>query len=501
MTRQILDGYTMGKLRETLIYAANRSPFYKRKYSGIMRASCSGFVLADGDGIEKDGNCGFMRPDRSGCISSPVGDADFLRFFQSLPFTTQAELRESGMDFLCVRPGEISRIVTLDTGGSTGTPKRVHFTEEDQQLTVDYFQNGMQLLVSACDTVLILMPVKIPGSIGKLLARGLGGFGAKTVEYGLPQMRPGMAEAEIRREAERLLDLIETEQVTAVVALPTHMRMLAETAVKRKGGFGGEAFQYGICNRFSREAGKPAGSGQEEKPAVLAGCKSSGQSDAYGICDGSDGEAAAGETAAEVTAAGACEVIGQSVTAEIPENADRQSDSYAIGKSVADRLACTDAEAQAYVCGRLKGMEASGNPFFPANHLRLKCVLLSAEYVDEKDVQFIEQVFSCKVYEHYGMTEMGLGCAVSCGHGAGYHVREADLYLEIIDPGTQAPVRDGQLGEIVFTTLTRKGMPFIRYRTGDYSRWITEKCPCGSLLKRLDKVRPRNAVKGYLRER
>lgn len=454
MTRQILDGYTMGKLRETLIYAANRSPFYKRKYSGIMRASCSGFVLADGDGIEKDGNCGFMRPDRSGCISSPVGDADFLRFFQSLPFTTQAELRESGMDFLCVRPGEISRIVTLDTGGSTGTPKRVHFTEEDQQLTVDYFQNGMQLLVSACDTVLILMPVKIPGSIGKLLARGLGGFGAKTVEYGLPQMRPGMAEAEIRREAERLLDLIETEQVTAVVALPTHMRMLAETAVKRKGGFGGEAFQYGICNRFSREAGKPAGSGQEEKPAVLAGCKSSGQ-----------------------------------------------PDSYAIGKSVADRLACTDAEAQAYVCGRLKGMEASGNPFFPANHLRLKCVLLSAEYVDEKDVQFIEQVFSCKVYEHYGMTEMGLGCAVSCGHGAGYHVREADLYLEIIDPGTQAPVRDGQLGEIVFTTLTRKGMPFIRYRTGDYSRWITEKCPCGSLLKRLDKVRPRNAVKGYLRER
>lgn len=450
LTRQLIDDDTIRKLRENLGYAIANSPFYRRKYSGIMQEGsnqtvgnsgivqsdrnrimyidCSEIAQAGGSMVRRPGDSGIMRPDsnrimqpgrsevmqsgRSGCISLPGRDADFLHFFQKLPFTSQEELRQYGMDFLCVRPGEISRIVTLDTGGSTGTPKRVYFTEEDQNLTVDYFQNGMQLLVSDRDTVLILMPAKMPGSIGKLLARGLAGFGARTIEYGLPQMRLDMAEAEIRKEAEQLLDLIEKEGITSVVALPTHMRMLAEAAVKRQDGFG------------------------------------------------------------------------------------RKSIDHKIGKRVADCPAGTDMESPNMEFSDMKSPDEN-RPY--SGYLRLKSVLLSAEYVAEEDARFIEQVFSCKVYEHYGMTEMGLGCAVSCGHGAGYHVREADLYLEIIDPDTQIPVKDGQFGEIAFTTLTRKGMPFIRYRTGDYSRWITAKCPCGSQLKRLDKVRPRNVVKGYLR--
>lgn len=418
LTRQLIDDYTIKKLRENLVYAIANSPFYKRKYSGIAQEGSGEIMRADrnrimcldrseiaqtgGSMIRQPGDSGIMRPGDSGRISLPKCDADFLHFFQEFPFTSQEELRQYGMDFLCVRPGEISRIVTLDTGGSTGTPKRVYFTEEDQNLTVDYFQNGMQLLVSDRDTVLILMPAKMPGSIGKLLARGLVGFGARTVEYGLPQMRLDMAEVEIREEAEQLLDLIEKEGVTSVVALPTHMRMLAEAAVKRQDGSGRKSIDRKIGQRVE-----------------------------------------------------AC-----------PAGTDMESPD----------------ENRSY-----------------SGYLRLKSVLLSAEYVAEEDAQFIEQVFSCKVYEHYGMTEMGLGCAVSCGHDAGYHVREADLYLEIIDPDTQIPVKDGQFGEIVFTTLTRKGMPFIRYRTGDYSRWIAAKCSCGSQLKRLDKVRPRNVVKGYLR--
>jgi phenylacetate-coenzyme A ligase PaaK-like adenylate-forming protein len=94
------------------------------------------------------------------------------------------------------------------------------------------------------------------------------------------------------------------------------------------------------------------------------------------------------------------------------------------------------------------------------------------------------------------MTEMGLGCAVSCEYQNGYHVREADLYLEIIDPDTGRPVPDGQWGEIVFTSLTRVGMPFIRYRTGDISRWKTESCRCGSKLKLLDYIQDRKLEKG-----
>jgi phenylacetate-coenzyme A ligase PaaK-like adenylate-forming protein len=90
-----------------------------------------------------------------------------------------------------------------------------------------------------------------------------------------------------------------------------------------------------------------------------------------------------------------------------------------------------------------------------------------------------------------GTTEMGLGGGVECSALSGYHLREADLYLEIVCPDTGQPVRTGEEGEIVFTTLTRKGMPLVRYRTGDLSRLILEPCPCGTQLRRLDVVRKR----------
>lgn len=126
----------------------------------------------------------------------------------------------------------------------------------------------------------------------------------------------------------------------------------------------------------------------------------------------------------------------------------------------------------------------------------IKTVLLSADFVSDKVREIIKQAWSAEVFEHYGMTEMGLGCAVSCEYQNGYHVREADLYLEIIDPKTGEILPDGMWGEIVFTSLTRVGMPFIRYRTGDISRWKTERCSCGSKLKLLDYIQDRNVRKG-----
>ncbi len=89
------------------------------------------------------------------------------------------------------------------------------------------------------------------------------------------------------------------------------------------------------------------------------------------------------------------------------------------------------------------------------------------------------------------MTEMGLGGGVECQARRGYHLREADLYMEIIDPINGRTVSEGEYGEVVFTTLTRRGMPLIRYRTGDISRFIPGDCPCGTVLRTLEKVRSR----------
>lgn len=118
-------------------------------------------------------------------------------------------------------------------------------------------------------------------------------------------------------------------------------------------------------------------------------------------------------------------------------------------------------------------------------------VLLSTDYVPKVIVRELQRIWNCEVYSHYGMTEMGLGGGIECGAHSGYHLREADLYFEIIDPVLLYPVPDGEYGEVVFTTLTRQGMPLIRYRTGDISRFIPGACPCGSKLRRLEQIKTR----------
>ena len=127
----------------------------------------------------------------------------------------------------------------------------------------------------------------------------------------------------------------------------------------------------------------------------------------------------------------------------------------------------------------------------PADAIRLRSILLSTDYVAQSLADRLQALFGCPVYEHYGMTEMGLGGAVSCQALAGYHIRENDLYLEVIDPQTGQVLPDGVFGEVVFTTLTRTAMPLLRYRTGDWGRILAEPCPCGSVLRRLDRIQYR----------
>lgn len=126
-------------------------------------------------------------------------------------------------------------------------------------------------------------------------------------------------------------------------------------------------------------------------------------------------------------------------------------------------------------------------------------VLLSTDYVPAAIMDELKRRWGCRVFTHYGMTETGLGGGVECEAGDGYHLREADLYTEIIDPVTGQRVEDGREGEVVFTTLSRRGMPLVRYRTGDLARILTDPCPCGTVLKRLGRVQGR--VDGRLRLR
>lgn len=120
------------------------------------------------------------------------------------------------------------------------------------------------------------------------------------------------------------------------------------------------------------------------------------------------------------------------------------------------------------------------------NHI--KKVLLSTDYVPEVLVKELKSRSNCAVFNHYGMTEMGYGGGVECEANQGYHLRECDLYFEIINPETGEVLKDGQYGEVVFTTFHRQAMPLIRYRTGDMARFLTDPCECGTFLRTMEKV-------------
>jgi len=322
LTRQDIAAYQLQKLREVVSYVSRLSPFYRDLLSGI-----------DGQGIRG------------------------LGAFARLPFTTPDDIRAHGMKLLCTPPDQIERIVTLQSSGTTGEPKRLFFTAQDLELTVDFFQHGMATMVEPGGTVIIFLPGERPDSVGDLLARGLARMGVKAVSWGLVQ-DIAAARAEILRHDSPCL-----------VGIPTQILALAR---------------------------------------------------------------------------------------------------------------------------------ATGTQMVPNG--RVGSVLLSADYVPRAIQGELEHAWGCRVFTHYGLTETGLGGGVECEAGDGYHLREADLYTEIVHPDTGEPVPDGASGEVVFTTLTRRGMPLLRYRTGDLARLIPEPCPCGTVLRRLGKVRGRLAEALQLQE-
>ncbi|MDR3203217.1 MAG: AMP-binding protein, partial [Deltaproteobacteria bacterium] len=114
----------------------------------------------------------------------------------------------------------------------------------------------------------------------------------------------------------------------------------------------------------------------------------------------------------------------------------------------------------------------------------VKSLLLSGEPAPESIRQALTDDWGSEVFLHYGLTEFGLGGAVECREHKGPHLREADLLAEIVDTNGRR-LNDGEEGELTITSLSRRAMPIIRYRTGDRACLINKLCPCGSVLRRL----------------
>jgi phenylacetate-coenzyme A ligase PaaK-like adenylate-forming protein len=271
-----------------------------------------------------------------------------LEDLNRIPMTAQAHLREAGIEgFLCAKPGDIGRIVTQHTSGSTGHPKRVGFTAEEMEQTIAFFYYGMRDLTGPNQKVMICMPGNKENGVSDLLSKAITRLGAIPLFYGNIQ--------DTGHAARWILD----HGPSCIAGIPAQILRLAVFAEK-----------HGL----------------------------SGQ-------------------------------------------------------------------------------------------MRIDCILLSADYLANSIRDRIESVFHCTVYNHYGSTEMGYGAALECAAHEGMHLREAELFFEVVDPATGRHMPAGQEGELVFTTLKRTGMPLIRYRTGDVAHYMRDACPCGSLLPRISAPR------------
>ena len=322
LTRADLEAHQLERLNRTLVRAKALSPFYSRHLANITR-----FPLQS------------------------------LEEVADLPFTTPQDVRERGLSMLCVGQGEISRVVTLSTSGTTGEPKQLQFTGDDQDLTLGIFQSSMEQVARSGEACFVLLPCSTSGGVGDLLCTAIRKLGARPTAHGA-----------IANLKETALCMAEEDSCT-LVGIPAQVLALA---------------------RY---------------------CKAKG-----------------------------------------------------IDVHVRSALLCTD-------------------------------------YVSRAVASTLYDIWNCPVFEYYGMTEACYAGGMECAAHDGCHMHETDLLVEIVDPESGRVLPDGEEGEVVITSLLRRGMPLIRYRTGDISRILPEPCPCGSVLIRLEKIRRRKHCLLFLGER
>ncbi len=129
----------------------------------------------------------------------------------------------------------------------------------------------------------------------------------------------------------------------------------------------------------------------------------------------------------------------------------------------------------------------------PKNDLKLRIGMFGAEPWSDKIRERIEKEMGIRAFDIYGLTELcGPGVSVECEEHKGLHIWEDNFIVETIDPDTSEALPAGEEGELVFTTLTKTGLPMLRYRTRDISKIDTETCSCGRTHARMLRVQGRS---------
>ena len=144
-------------------------------------------------------------------------------------------------------------------------------------------------------------------------------------------------------------------------------------------------------------------------------------------------------------------------------------------------LACTPS----YALFLAEAIQESG---IDRKELKLKAGVFGAEPWTENMRREIEQKLQIKAIDIYGLSEIiGPGVSFECMEQEGLHINEDHFYPEIIDPATLEVLPEGSSGELVFTTITKEGLPMVRYRTRDLTRLNYSRCKCGRTLVRMEK--------------
>lgn len=177
---------------------------------------------------------------------------------------------------------------------------------------------------------------------------------------------------------------------------------------------------------------------------------------------------------------GAVETIGGTVIPMSSGNTEKQimlmRDFGAVG------LACTPSYAL-YLADAMIDSNISRDEF------QLKVGVFGAEPWTEEMRKELESKLGIKAYDIYGLTEIiGPGVGHECECQNGTHLCEDHFYPEIIDPETGEPMPPGEMGELVFSTITKEGMPLLRFRTRDLTSLIYEKCECGRTSVRMNRI-------------
>jgi phenylacetate-CoA ligase len=141
----------------------------------------------------------------------------------------------------------------------------------------------------------------------------------------------------------------------------------------------------------------------------------------------------------------------------------------------------------------LRLIEVAREEKFDLGALSLRVAILGSEMWSDELRTLIERALRVKSFDIVGMTETGgPGMGIDCAARAGIHIWEDHFFVEIVDPASGRRLPDGREGELVVTTLSRHGLPLVRYRTHDLTQVVSrERCGCGRTHLRIDRLRGR----------